>query len=215
MSFYNLAEFKRRLRPGDLQSRRLDGGQNLFEQGNPVNTIYFVEEGEIIAERFLANGETLTLFRAVANQTVGEEALFFPERLYSATAVQPTRLLFAQKSIVLERLESSREFRANVTHCLAERYLDCLMHREFLRIKNADQRILCWLNWMREKLPGDLDLSGRMGTIGAELGLTRESVYRALAKLEKKGAIKRSNGVINLAPKAGKIGRVSSPKSAS
>lgn len=214
MSFYNLVEFKRRLRLGDLQPRRLDQGQNLFEQGNPVNAIYFVEEGEIIAECFLANGETLTLFRAVANQTVGEEALFFPKRLYSATAVQPTRLLFAKKSLVLERLEASPEFRANVTHCLAERYLDCLMHREFLRIKNADQRILCWLNWMQDKIPGDLDLSGRMGTIGAELGLTREWVYRALAKLERKGTIKRSDGLISLAPKSVKSVKASSQKSA-
>ncbi len=210
MSFYNLSEFRRRLRPGDLQPRGLDEGQSLFAQGNPINVIYFVEVGEIIAERFLANGETLTLFRALTNQTVGEEALFFSERLYSATASKPTRLLFAQKSIVLERLESSREFRANVTHCLAERYLDCLMHREFLRIKNADHRILCWLNWMQEKFPGEIDFSGRMGTIGAELGLTRESVYRALAKLEKNGSIKRSNGVINLAPKSIKSGEASS-----
>lgn len=53
-----------------------------------------------------------------------------------------------------------------------------------------------WFEWQVNMGKWEFHLEGRMGGLGADLGLTRESVYRSLARLEKRKVIERDKGVI-------------------
>jgi len=198
MSFYKLSELRKWIQPEEIARKSLSKNDVLFLQGDEAISVYFVEEGEVLAERYLATGQSLTLFRAERGAALSEEGLFFPERNYTATATKPSVVLSITKATLLARMEESKEFRALLTHCLAERFVNALMYQEFLSINSAEERLYAWIQWRFEREQCDLDLSGRVGGVGAELGLTKESIYRALSRLEDTGKITRDGGKLAL-----------------
>ncbi len=69
---------------------------------------------------------------------------------------------------------------------------------ELRSIRSARERVLQYL-WIHLGAPGrTMRIEGDLQDLGAILGLTRESLYRTLAKLEAEGAIARSDGGILL-----------------
>jgi CRP-like cAMP-binding protein len=198
MSAYNPIEMRKWFQQEEICKKSLVKDEVLYHQGDDVVAVYFVEKGEVLAERYLPNGQTISLFRAQETEALSEEILFFPTQLYSAVATGPTDLRLISKNTILSRMEEQPQLRKVLTECLAKRYVESFMYREILNIRSADERVLCWIRWRLEGEVTEIDLSGRVGTIGSELGLAKESVYRALASLEKKGQIRRDGGILTL-----------------
>lgn len=78
------------------------------------------------------------------------------------------------------------------------RQLQKLRHRAELRtIRSARKRVMLYLEHhadedMRVRIEGELQ------QIAAELGLTREAFYRALAHLMREGAIRRNDNMLEI-----------------
>ena len=198
MSTYNINNLFALFGKSDLVSRDFKAGDFVFRDNTEVSHIYFVRSGEIRVQRNLSNGQELVFFRVKEGSAVDEMALFLTKHPYTAVASVDSTLLLAQKPRMLELLRSKPTFMEQFFGCLASRYTESLMLRELASLRSADDRILMWLEWRAIMGERELDLAGRMGGLGAELGLTRESVYRSLARLEKRRLIKRKDGVLQV-----------------
>lgn len=201
MAFYDTDLLLKYIDTLDITERTFDTDEVIFRLGSPVTKVYFVVTGEVRAEKYLENGNALVFFRARDGQALSEENLYLDNHIYSGVAAVPgTVVRSVSKDKLLEALlRNPRAFQGFIS-CLVNRYSNSLMHRELLSIRSAEERLLTWLRWLSSdnKNNKTIHLEGRMGTLGADLGLTRESVYRAFKSLEKSGHIKRDEGVITL-----------------
>lgn len=170
----------------------------MFQEGAPVSHVYFVLEGEVRVLRYLLNGQELVFFRARSGAALSEAGVFVNKHPYTAVATVDSHLALIQKTRLLKLLYSNPSFTEQFFFCMTWRYTEALMLRELLSIRSADERLLMWFQWQANMGNDVLDLEGRMGGLGAELGLTRESVYRSLASLEKRKFIERQHGVVRV-----------------
>ena len=196
MAYYDVHNLEHFFSPDQLLTKKFETGDILFHGGDKARLIYFVLSGEIRAETYLEDGQSVVFYRARAGNTLCEENLGLTEYQYSGVASEPSRVRAISKFDLLEKMRTSWEFTHQLTTCLADRYSDAIMLRELIGIRSAEQRLWTWLHWQEVRGLVPLDLRGRLGTIAPELGLSRESVYRAVSRLEKKGKIKRGKRLI-------------------
>lgn len=198
MAIYELNSILRFFRADQISERTLEPEEVLFHQADEAQSIFFVLRGEIRAETYLADGKTIVFFRAKEGSALTEEMLFLDRYLYTAVASVSSTVRMIPKVEFLDKFRREPKFSEALLCCLAERYSEALMARELIGIKFAEDRLLIWLGW-RAGIDGrTIDLTGTMGSISAELGLTRESIYRSFAKLEEQGKLTRDRGKITL-----------------
>jgi CRP-like cAMP-binding protein len=198
MTYYNLENIKTYF--GSLsQTRRVNKGEILFLQGRPADAIYFVDSGVVKVETYSENtDESLVLYHASAGMALAEEHIFLDDYGYSATVEIDAEVRYLQKSVIQKRLAEDADYASHFMSCLSTRYGELRILCNFLTIRRAEERILSYLKWRASKEGPTLDLQGRLGQLGETLDLTRESVYRAMAKLEQNGSIIRKDGLVTL-----------------
>ncbi|MDF1813777.1 MAG: Crp/Fnr family transcriptional regulator, partial [Verrucomicrobiales bacterium] len=173
MAIYELNSILRFFRPEQISERSIEEGEVLFHQGEEAQSIFFVLRGEVRAETYLADGKTIVFFRAKEGSALTEEMLFLDRYLYTAVATVASTVRMIPKADFLDKFRREPKFSEALLCCLAERYSEALMSRELIGIKSAEDRLLIWLEW-RAGIDGRMiDLSGSMGSISAEVGLTR------------------------------------------
>ena len=196
MSTYNLDRLLAQFAEKDLVHKHFKAEEVVFREGGKVSYIYFVAEGEVRVERYLSTGQSLVFFRATSGAALSEVELFVEKHPYTAIATVESRLVLVVKERLLDQLRRDQTFMEQFFFCMAWRYNEALMLRELSSIRSADERLLMWFEWQVNMGKREFPLEGRMGGLGADLGLTRESVYRSLARLEKRKFIERHKGVI-------------------
>lgn len=75
---------------------------------------------------------------------------------------------------------------------------DLRARAELRAIRAAPERILAWLVLRAEGEPPGVTLDRSWTAVAAEIGLTREALYRALSRLEAQGRISRAAGRVTL-----------------
>ncbi|MDG2166704.1 MAG: Crp/Fnr family transcriptional regulator [Opitutales bacterium] len=198
MAVYDLHSIKNFFSSDQLSDRTLEKEEVLFREGDDVHSMFFVLEGEVRAETYLPDGKAIVFFRALNGAALSEEALFMPRYLFTAIASVPARVRSISKVDFFERFRNDPKFQEALFSCLAERYSESMMIRELLAIKSAEEPLYTWLHWQARGGEKVIDLSVIIGGIAPQLGLTKESVYRAFSKLEKHGKVKREDGKVTL-----------------
>ena len=204
MAFYDTSVLLDFFDPDSISERTLDAEEVIFRFGDPVSRIYFVVQGEVQAVNYLENGQLVVFYRARAGQALGEESMHLENHHYTGIVGLPdTVVRSVSKDSLKEVLLHQPKALSILNSCLAYRYADALMYRELLSERSATKRLITWLQWqIRPEKDGSsiksLYLEGRMGSLGADLGLTKESIYRALKSLEDSGEITRKDGKIYL-----------------
>lgn len=196
MSSYNVNSLLAQFDRNDLIRKEFKAGETVFRDGEPVAHLYFVTEGGVRAERNLANGQPLVFFRAMGGSVLSEATLFLEKHPYTCVATVDSRLVLVRKERLIEYARRDWKFMQQLFSCITTRYTDALLFRELSGIRSADERLQMWFEWQVSMGEREFHLEGRMGSLGEDLGLTRESVYRSLARLEKRKFITRQNGVI-------------------
>lgn len=196
MFTYNLDKLLAPFAERDLVHKQFNAEDVVFRDGESVSHIYFVADGEIRVERYLSTGQPLVLFRATNNSSLSEVELFVEKHSYTAIATVTSRLVLVKKKSLLDHIRRDQSFLERLFFCMAWRYNEALMLRELSSVRSAEERLLMWFEWQANMSKWEFHLEGRMGGLGADLGLTRESVYRALARLEKRKFIARDKGFI-------------------
>ena len=186
-----------------LQRRSLARNELLFRQGDKVTAIYFIEEGRLRLERRTFDGRLLILGTTPANEFFVEAALFSEVFHCDAVATEPSQVRIYPKAVVLNALRtdpaSAISFLAHVAHQIIE-----LRQRlELMKVRSAKERVMLYLDSNAEPDGHTVNLRGQLQDIASDLGLTRESLYRTLASLERAGAIERAGARIRLKKSVG------------
>ncbi len=189
--------------PARLGHRRLAAGEALFRQGGPALAIYIVGDGRVRLMRHLKDGSSVALHAAQADETLAEAALFADAYHCDAIAEIPSEVTIVPKADLLAALEADPHASLALAKGLASHLRDLRAQLELRSIRSAPERMLCWLRLHASGAPPTVRVNRPWTETAAEIGLTREVIYRALAALEREGQIRRDRELVVLQPPAG------------
>lgn len=183
-----------------LSPRRqaLAAGTALFRQGDRTVGIYILQRGALRLQRVTPDGAAVTLHQVRAGEMFAEASLFAARYHCDAIAESDSVAGLYPKAALATRLRHDPEALWNFTGDLARRLQGMRQRYELKQIRSAPQRVLQFLR-LRCDPAGRYCVQGSLKDIAAELGLTHEALYRALALLERQGSIARLDGYLCLA----------------
>ena len=178
--------------------RELGAGEALFEQGDRAAAIYKVESGRLRLVRRTVDDHLVILHTACRREFFAEASLFAATYHCDAVAAEPSRIRVYPKAKVMEALRTDPVLAPAFMARLAHQLQELRARMELRSIRSARERVLQYL-----RLRADLDrrsiaIEGQLQDIAAEIGITREALYRTLAPLEAEGSIAREGSAIAL-----------------
>lgn len=182
--------------------RHLAAGEALFHQGDRTAGIYRLLCGRVRLLRVTPDGTPVTLHLTRPGETFAEASLFAARYHCDAVAEVDSLVGLYPKLALTAHLRNDPEALWQFTGDLA-RHLQGLRGRYALRqIRAAPERLLQFLR-LRCDAQGKFRHDGALKDIAAELGMTHEALYRALATLEKQGRLSRTDDGLCLPGRAG------------
>jgi len=192
--------------PPALQAAGIDRvlapGQTLFHLGDPTAGVYEILRGQVQMVRVDASGREAVLYAAAAGEIFAEAALFSP--IYHCDAITRTGAtvrLYPKDKLLAEFRQNSQAAEAFMA-ILARQIMSLRTRIEQRNIRSARDRARHFLALNTGTDGRTVLLRGTLKDLAAELGLTHEALYRALAGLAAKGEIKRFKNKIVLRDKA-------------
>lgn len=193
-----------------LQGRRYKAHDVLFRQGEAVSQMFMLEAGRVQLVRYLGDGSSVTLHVARSGETFAEASLFAAS--YHCDAVAETDCLVhtVSKAELLATMSTNSEATLALAKHLAFQVRDLRAKFEVHNIRSLPDRLMAWMRMHAQGNPPVLMLDRNWTDIAAEVGFTREAIYRALSLLEKREQIRRTKGTIILVgeEKASKLARM-------
>lgn len=193
-----LARLARRCR-----QRALKRGEHAFETGDACRGLLVVAEGAVEIRQVSLRGREQVLHAEGAGATLGEAPLFDGGGyIASAVAVEPSRLVMVPKDAVLDLCRRHPAVALSMLEEMAKRVRRFAGLVEDLSFRQVTERLARHIEASAAALstpatPGTIvDLALTQEQLAARLGTVRELVSRALAQLERAGAIKRSRARI-------------------
>lgn len=160
-------------------SRSLDlaGGQTLFRTGQPVAEMFRVVAGRVHLCRHTVHGAALVLQNAGPGAVIAEASAYSPRYHCDAVASGDTVLAALSRGTFLTSLAEDPDLAAIWAATLARGVQAARLRAEIRSLPRVADRLEAWLgegNALPEK--------GRWQDVAGELGVTREALYRELAR---------------------------------
>jgi len=171
----------------------------VFSQGDSAGEIFLVLDGVVRLVRYTDQGTALTLFRAQAGQTFAEAALFSPIYHCTAVADRVSRVAGFAKKELLASLEAHPPLMLRLIAMLSRQVRDLRTLLEVRSIPAASDRVMQYLHLQANPGNGMYTVPSTWKDVAQELGLAHETLYRALASLEKQNRIRREGRSIVIA----------------
>ena len=172
---------------------------SVFRKGDAVRAVYLVLDGEVRLSRFGKDGSEIALHRAGRGDFFAEAALNAPRYQCNAIASRSSTLLAFPAVKVRALLAKDPEFARQWVALLARQLHASRARIERLALKSAAERVLHYLHTEGKGPRCEVTLEGSVKDLAHELGLTHESLYRTLARLEQDGTIARKEHRLMLA----------------
>jgi len=183
---------------GVVPSRRaLAAGECLFRQGDRCFGIFLVGRGRVRLQRITPEGSVVSIHLARSGEMFAEASLFSERYHCDAVAEVAGEIWCYPKDALAARLRSEPEALWAFTRDLARHVQTVRLRYEIKHVRSASERVLQFLR-LQCAADGVFNLTGALKDVAAEVGLTHEAFYRALAALVQQGRIKRSAGSISL-----------------
>ncbi len=179
-------------RQKSLERQSLARNEVLFRQGDNVTAIYFVEAGRLRLERRTFDGRLLVVGTTPAGEFFVEAALFSDSYHCDAIATEPSRVRVYPKAAVLKALRADPTSAMSFLELMAHQIMGLRQRLELMKVRSAQARLMLYLDLHVAADGQTVQLRSELQDIASELGLTREALYRALAGLERVGAIERA-----------------------
>lgn len=158
----------------------------LFSRGDRPKAMFYVIAGEVRLVRRSQSGVEIVLQRT-RRGFLAEASLDQPQYHCDAVAAETSSILILPRAALRDALENS-DFRNRWIAHLARELRNVRTQAERLSLKTARERIVHFIE--TEGASGVVDLKQSKKDWAVELGLTHEALYRALAQMEKSGALK-------------------------
>lgn len=184
----------------DGQDLRLARGDVLFRAGDPPLGLVLVRRGALELRRVSAEGRLIVLHRAGPGDSFAEASLFEPRHHCDAVATAPSLVTVHAAATLRGAAAADPSIGWRLAAHLAARLVAERARAERLAQPRAADRLLDALHALPEDDEGLRHLGRSWKTLAAELGLTHEATYRALARLERAGLVRRDGrGGVRLA----------------
>jgi CRP/FNR family transcriptional regulator, cyclic AMP receptor protein len=179
-------------------TREVPRDTQLWRRGDPCPGLHLVLSGRVRVYRASLDGREQVLHTQGPGQALAEVPLFdggpYPA---SARATEDTRLLFLARADFQAVYRSHPELMDAVVGELGRRLRRMVTLLENVSLKDVYARVAATVLEHAEATGaladgGALTLPRTQEELAAELGTTRESVARALARLRREGAIRQS-----------------------
>jgi CRP-like cAMP-binding protein len=172
----------------------LPNSARLFSRGDRPQAMYFVVSGEVHLVRPSLTGGQIVLQRA-RRDFLAEASLDQPAYHCDAVAVRPTELLKISRKAFRDAL-ADENFRSIWLAHLAGELRRVRAQAERMSLRAAPDRIVHYIE--TEGNQGTIILDRSKKDWAAELGLTHEALYRALARMERSGQISIDGSILSL-----------------
>lgn len=190
--------------PADLlaqaQTVELGKGEHLFRQGDPVCHVVFVLAGELKAVRHLPDGGECVMLRSRAGEMFAESSLADSQYRCDGIATDTSRVALVPVDMLRAALGGEGSLAFGMCMALARQARKQCSRQERLRLKRARDRVLHFLA-CEGGVEGVVQWGAHLSELASELGLERETLYRALAGLESEGLLQRSDNQLRLLAK--------------
>jgi CRP/FNR family transcriptional regulator len=201
--FAELAEDTRQELAALAVHRHFDGGQVIYVEGEPAESIYILESGWIKATRMTRDGREQAMMFLRPVEAFGDIAVFtgttYPGTVVALEPVD-TWVIPAQK--VLDLLPKHPDLAMAVIRHLGERVLHYLNLVEDLSLRSVEARLAHTLLQHAELQDGKLVVPRRSWTtfdeMAVRLGTVRDVLSRALKTLEAENLLRVEKQYIHL-----------------
>jgi CRP-like cAMP-binding protein len=170
----------------------------LFHQGDKARAIFFVVTGEVRLSRFGKDGKEVVLQRARRGEFFAEAALDIPHYHCDGIASEASSLIEVPTGAVRKLLDSDPRFSRRWVALLSNQLRRTRARLERLSLKGARERIRHYLLSEGQSPTCTVSIEGTFKDLARDLGLTHETLYRTLAKMERDGEIDRTEHSICL-----------------
>ena len=181
----------RELMGDDLRRVHVAAGGRLFRQGSATRGLFLLEAGKVRLLRHTPDGNEVILHTARPCESLAEASLFADHYHCDAVALVDTVAVLAPKARLRALLQTHPQAAELLFATLARRVRELRAQLELRNIRAAEERVLAALRLRAREADGTVVLTGTWKDFSAELGLTHETLYRALAKLERAGKLWR------------------------
>jgi CRP-like cAMP-binding protein len=163
--------------------RALARGEALFRAGDPVSSVFFVRSGTVDLVRHTRSGTRMILHRASGGTVVAEASVWSDTYHCDAVAGDASAVATMPRDAFRARLERDAALASAWAADLARIVQDTRMRAEIRTLRTVSERLDAWLLRGRS-LPG----RGHIQNLAEEIGVTREALYRELARRDRDAA---------------------------
>jgi len=178
--------------------QHLSNGQVLFHRNEDSQAIYAVKSGQIRLLHYTKSGQSVSHYTIRSGEICAEVALLSNAYTCSAIAEEPTQVLVFPKQTFLSVLQQHSDFATAFIMQLSYRLHKTKVMLELRSIRSAPERVLHYLQLIVPAEQNTVMLEQPLKNVAADLGISSESLSRALAQLEIDGAIVRKKRKIIL-----------------
>jgi CRP-like cAMP-binding protein len=179
------------------QSLVLNKGVKLFNQGDSVTNIYFIQKGKIKLIRNTLDGSPLILHIGQQGESIAEASIFSDQYHCSAIADVDSEILFVKKHKLLQILNENPKAMMDLLAVFSRQVRDLRAINEMKNIRSASERTLAFIRCNVDENK-ELKLVGSLKDMAHKIGLAHETFYRELKNLESLGMITRNLNCIKL-----------------
>ena len=163
-------------------------GDRLFAKGQRPRHLFWVHAGQVVLERVAANGASVVLQRTQQG-FVSEASLQSPRYHCDAVVVVDARITRVPVPALLQALTDDPAFALRWIAMLNQEVRRLRLQCERLNLKGVQARVLHWLE--TEGKSGCCAVTAGYKSLAAELGVSHEALYRALAEMVDAGLVLR------------------------
>jgi CRP/FNR family transcriptional regulator, cyclic AMP receptor protein len=176
-------------------------GQKIFEQGDPADRIFLIQEGIVKITIVNEQGKEAVITLLEAGDFVGESCISngSPVRITSASAIKPTSLVVIPKNEMLQALHGDKEFADRFIAYMLKRNLkvesdlvDQLFNSTEKRLARA---LLLLAQYGKDGKPETTVANISQETLAELVGTTRSRVNFFMNKFRKLGFIHYNGGM--------------------
>ncbi|HHN66879.1 MAG TPA: Crp/Fnr family transcriptional regulator [Thermopetrobacter sp.] len=182
---------------GAVKTIDLKTGETLFRQGDAARGMYLLETGRVRLVRHTPDGHQVPLHTVSPGESFAEASLFASEYHCDCVCLAAARVTLLPSCEIIGLLRSGDDAGLALVGRLAAHVRDLRARAELRAIRDVRLRLLSALR-MRMDAAGRVRLQGSLKALAAELGMAHETLYRALADLQRGGHLGRHDGLITI-----------------
>ena len=179
----------------DIRVREYARREVVLQKGGAGDSLLFLLSGQLQVLDITEDGRAIGLRMLVPGDFFGEIAVINGSmRTASVVALTPVLIALLPRATALHLFSHSPSVANQMLRFLAEKVQRDSQFRALLSINNTSKRIYSFIDLLKEKAPGDVEVVENLPThqdIANMINTSRETVTRTLLLLAQQGIIKK------------------------